>query len=640
MKKALWIIFGILAFLIVSASLILVIQPSLIIRPLSSVTDTCIGGVNILISTASHRQGDEFFHGEATANLGAECFKIAWTEEDIEEDLAEGGEADKGIFGDILIDSQTNVFHTKERTYELVESYYVKTYDTYISCSNDDCENWLEDDNIRYRRVVDSNLGWGDCNCIYTMERGTFAPFTGARERHFAATISIDGLGSKEITDEDSTVNFGDQASFWWQGDLLGTRWIDTPYSYTPFREGNNYDLVSTSYNNFKSEEVIIYSGGLGTAYRIDEFDYCILGELYMSNIRACINAYNDKVDELLKDRTNEYLNSIDFANDAEWDTDEGDLIVDLEPYSTSYPRFTFDIKAAWLGIHYVTGKPRVTCPNDQEGVSGEIREFEFKVKNIADEQGVFQLSLDCGTLSETISPSRVTLASGVETTISATAKGTTEQVKTDTCTFLAYAVKDKTQEHSCAFTYKTKPKDVCTPKSDRKCSKDKTKLLICNKDGTGWDETECPNGCVYDDDEGAKCAGDPSCKEKGEVCGEDKDCCSGLECKGNICKTIEPGWQWDNLYFLPILLTIGLAALFGWKGKQKSEAKAYNYVDFIIGGVLGLGAGIGAYFILKHWVMVLIIGLIGGGGALALILFIGGIPLLLALLSIMGRKK
>jgi hypothetical protein len=634
--KNIFIILGILV-----AVVLLVVGALYVFSPttLSTITGTCIGGLNILISTASHSPGQEFFHGEATANLGAECFKIAWTEQDVEKYLAEGGDSEKGVFGDIVINSQTNTFHTRERDYEIIENYHIEPYSGFSLCRDSDCRNILNNAGIEYRRLVTSNSQYGvyGCRCIYTMERGRFAPFTGGRERHFEATISIDGLGSEKISDEIQSVSFGNQAFFQWQGSLLGTRWIDTPFAYTPFREGNIYSLTSTSHSDLGSTRVYVANSGNPGYFRLDEIDNCIKGTAYMSDVRRCINVYDGKADELLNDRTNYYANSIGFVTGANWDVDEGDLVVDLEPYSTTYPRFTFDINAAWLGIKYLIGEPKVNCPNDQEGFSGETRQFDLEVTNVGDGSGVFALSLDCGVLAETISPDRVSLVSGASETIRGTAKGTTEQEKEDTCTFLAYALKNPSIRDSCSFTYSTKPRAVCLPGVDRRCSTDKQYLLICNDLGTGYDEHFCVQNCIYDVKEGAKCAEDPSCKEEDGTCTEDKDCCSGLECRGNVCKPIKPGWQWDNLYFLPILLTLGLAGLFGWRAKQKTGK--YNWIDFAIGGALGLGAGIGAYFILKHWVMVSLIALIGGGGAIALILFLGGTPLLFFIFNYLFRR-
>jgi len=637
-KKLFLIGITIFAILLVLTSVVMIIQPGFIIRPLSSVTNTCYGGLQILISTASHVPGQEFFHGEATANMGAECFKIAWTEEDIENYLADGGDADDGVYGDIVIKSQSNTFHTKEID-QIVENYHIKSYKGYyVSCSNSDCRGELNDDGIGYRRVVGSNLGIGECHCIYTMERGTFAPFvSGIGETHFRATISIDGLGNKEISDETRDVAFGDKAIFHWQGSLLSTRTITVPFYFTPFREGNDYVLTDTSYSDFGNSETSVKIQQVVYKYKMKDFDDCI-PRVYISDVKKCINAYYSKADELLDDKINVYRASDPIILDADFDVDEGDLVVELEPYSTSFQRFSFDINAAWLGIEYLVGKPRVTCPDDQEGFSGETREIDLGVKNVAGGTGVFALSLNCGTLSETISPDTVSLPSGDSKTIRATIKGTTTTTeKTDTCTFRAYAKKDPTQQHSCSFSYKTKPRDVCLP-GERKCSTDKQNLLICNDEGTGYNEYPCVNNCIYDSSEGAKCAEDPSCREEEETCTEDKDCCSGLECRGNLCKPIKPGWQWDNLYFLPILLTLGLAGLFGWMGKTRTGK--YYWLDLTIGGIIGLIVGLVAYWILSNWVMVLLIGFIGGGGALALILFVGGIPLLLTLFSMTFRRK
>ena len=600
---------------------------------LLSITNSCYGGLNILISQASHLPGQNFFHGEATANGGGECFKIAWTEEDVENYLAEGGDSEKGIFGDIVINSQTNTFHTREESTQLVENYVSKEISSFY-CRDSDCANSISGE----RRIVDSNKGAGiyDCLCSYTTERGNFAPFSGAGERHFNATISIDGLGSKTISDEIQSVSFGDQASFRWQGSLLGTRLLNTP-TYIPFREGNSYSLTTTSNYAFESTRVYVDNSGNPGYFRLDSIDNCIKNTILYSDVKRCINEYQSKADELLSNKISSYTNSIDFVTGASWDIDQGDLVVNLEPYSTSYPRFTFDINAEWLGIKYVIGKPKVNCPNDQEGFSGETRQFDLGVTNIGDGSGVFSMSLNCGILSETISPDRVSLISGASQTIRGTVKGTSEQDKTDTCTFLAYSLIKPEIRDECSFSYDTKPRAVCLP-GDRKCSTDKQYLLICNDGGTGYGENFCSLNCIYDSNEGAKCAEDPSCKKEKDTCAADKDCCSGLECKGNVCKIIKPGFQWNNLYLLIIFLTLGLAGIFGWRGKDKTGN--YHWFDFVIGGGIGLVIGLILYWIMSNWLMIFLITILGSTGAIILILFLGGIPLLLFLFNILSKGR
>jgi len=113
---------------------------------------------------------------------------------------------------------------------------------------------------------------------------------------------------------------------------------------------------------------------------------------------------------------------------------------------------------------------------------------------------------------------------------------------------------------------------------------------------------------------------------------GEDKNNCA------EDCGTPNPLFKWDNLYLLPILLTFGLALLFGWRGKQKTEK--YHTFDFIIGGVLGVIIGIVAYFIIKYWVWIALVTLIGGGGAIVLILAIGGAPLLWFIFNYLSKGR
>jgi len=110
-------------------------------------------------------------------------------------------------------------------------------------------------------------------------------------------------------------------------------------------------------------------------------------------------------------------------------------------------------------------------------------------------------------------------------------------------------------------------------------------------------------------------------------VCGD--GVCQAGEDKNNCAEDcgVPGGLKWDNLYFLPILLTLGLSLLFAWSGKRKTGY--YSTFDFIVGGVLGAVIGIVLYFIVKYWVWITLVTLIGAGGAIAVILAIGGLPLL-----------
>lgn len=131
---------------------------------------------------------------------------------------------------------------------------------------------------------------------------------------------------------------------------------------------------------------------------------------------------------------------------------------------------------------------------------------------------------------------------------------------------------------------------------------------------------------CVKDDDWVGHC-GDGICES---ILGETATSCP------EDCGDWEDEFNFNWLYLIPILLTLGLAGLFGWRGKSRTGK--YYWLDFVIGGVLGLGIGFLLYWIFSNWLVVLLVGLIGGGGLIFLLFLIGGIPLLLFLLNLLTK--
>jgi len=105
-------------------------------------------------------------------------------------------------------------------------------------------------------------------------------------------------------------------------------------------------------------------------------------------------------------------------------------------------------------------------------------------------------------------------------------------------------------------------------------------------------------------------------------------------------CGGIQPAFKWDTLYWLPILLTLGMSLWFGMRGKIKEGS--YVFVDFAVGGVLGAVIGVALYYIFKYWVWITLLGFFGGTIALVIVLVIGGLPLLFMILSwlMKGRLK
>ena len=130
-----------------------------------------------------------------------------------------------------------------------------------------------------------------------------------------------------------------------------------------------------------------------------------------------------------------------------------------------------------------------------------------------------------------------------------------------------------------------------------------------------------CKNWRCVEDDSWLGHCGDGKCES---VLGETATSCP--EDCGDWDPKDEFNFNW--LYLIPILLTLGVAGMFGWNGKSKTGN--YYWLDFVIGGFLGLMVGLVLYWIFSNWLVLLLIGMLGSAGMIGLILIVGGIPLLL----------
>jgi len=117
----------------------------------------------------------------------------------------------------------------------------------------------------------------------------------------------------------------------------------------------------------------------------------------------------------------------------------------------------------------------------------------------------------------------------------------------------------------------------------------------------------------------------DRLCPE-GETCSED-----------NTCTKTVPGQDKFNLnwlYIFPVLITIGMATLFGYRGKKKTGE--YSVMDFVIGFIFGGIIGIIVYWIFSNWLILLILSSLGVVGTIILISVLGGVPFLIYLTMLM----
>ncbi len=166
------------------------------------------------------------------------------------------------------------------------------------------------------------------------------------------------------------------------------------------------------------------------------------------------------------------------------------------------------------------------------------------------------------------------------------------------------------------------------------KCVQSDSVTVECTNNAICVDKLGKPNAvcknfkCVEDDSWIGHC-GDGECES---VLGETPTSCPD-DCAGNG----EDGFQWNNLYWLPIILAVGLSALMGWKDRERTGK--YNAGTFIIWGILGAIIGLVAMWVIQNWIWITLIALFGSGLSLALILIIGGVPLLIVILGMMRKK-
>lgn len=528
---------------------------------LFSTATSCYGGSDITITKIERTPGASTFKVTAIANGGGECAKIAWTKDDINYYLEQASPdeiADKGVYMDIVLNSMQEKFGTSLDTTRNVNKYNFADLGVFTSCTVSNAQNSYPTTEfvLRATTLNPFNSEFGHCFAVYTSKYGNVGTMLGAKSRVGKATIYVSGFSPVQLSYGDVAGTFSTangKINGQWTGDLVGGRWIGTP-GYNLFNNGGSYSLISNSigYQSVAADgDMTIYANGESW----NNLKACLQArsgwEWTSSKARACADAFNTELTKRLIDRLSEYKSGTSSYGVTNAYFDGSNFVVDQTPYSTSFPRFTFTIDATWVGVHYVLGKPQVTCPTGTVTLkSGTTSQIPLTVTNIdSKENGAFALEFSCGTFSTTLSTNRVLLSPGQSNSILGSVTTTTTNEQSQTCNFKATTVKPSDRISQCSFSVKAIPDQRCIPNIEKKCSDDFKQIGVCNSQGTDFIFSLCQNGCEYKDGS-AQCVGQ-ICKKEGEPALTGAECCIGLvfdnstkTCKKpedvGVCKTCD----------------------------------------------------------------------------------------------------
>ena len=423
------------------------------------------------------------------------------------------------------------------------------------------------------------------------------------------------------------TIGSGDyQAHLRWVGSLVSGENCETPPEQSitgAYKNGVWKTIDEDYYDDYRT-------------YHSTGFKLCISNWLseYGESPTTCMNKHNAKSDLATRTKTFYTTDGIPAIVSGT------KAIINLRK-AIQFPKLVMRIKAAWLGIRIPTAEPEIVSLTTEDFTVGEYGTIKVGVKNKDnDYDGEFAVSVSCPTIFETVGSVPTVRLNPLETKIvNVLVKNIRdiEEKDCEICKVVVYNTEKPTVKAESGLQVCINPLLICI-KDDTRCV-DK-KFEYCYK-GIKWNPNPAKDSeCVFDE-----CANDAECPSSKPfcvnkicaVCKRDRDCPSEFPmCENGACVKREA--KWDNLYFLPILLTLGLAGLFGWRGKSRTGK--YSVLDFLIGGVLGLGAGFALFWIIRNLLTILFVGFALGTTGLIIILIAGGIPLLLTIINMLFRRK
>ncbi len=427
----------------------------------------CTGSVDLDINEIERTPGESTFKIVATANRAGDCLNIAWEPEDINTYLEKDSSEEivtKSVSGDIEILSQKESFKASVDSSESQKIYLYELGDAGwkpFQCNINNCNDW------GYTPTQYSvSDAIGNCYCIYkdASPVATFGSFLGDQSYEGEAKVSFTGLPEENIRfgKEADSLNIQNKVRVEWRGDLMGGNTLTSP-TYNVYKDASGKYHLTNEDSGIKG---VTFDANGNTG---DNIDSC-LGESDGWQISSgkegaqeCISTYNNAIQELLTDKISSYIESNKQVTNAYFEGSE--LIAEAIPYSNRFPQFVFTFDAEWVGVKWVTGIPKVYCPEQVTFVSGDTKTVPVEVENIDNyEKGAFSLNIDCKGISSSLSEDRLSLDSNEKEQVIATLTHSTENDGSFVCNFEAYATKDTSKSSQCQFELTVKSSLIDCP--------------------------------------------------------------------------------------------------------------------------------------------------------------------------------
>ena len=493
------------SFGIIAMSVLLILGVGVTILFATGILQNTLGGFTSLsISNIEIVDGGKFIRIFGVAQ-GAERIDVSLNPSQINQFIQDDGySATKSISGSITLDKQIKRFPIIKKTDQ--NFFELKTQKVGLFSGCPSLTGYTSTGSLRSLSL--SKV------CFYQRGIGTNSDFSGQSIRDSLVSFNMGGsTGVLQPSAGINAVTLNDgQTKIEWTGDLSNYNQVNDPgSSYSVlFHQSQFLKLIDRNAYVLSQDEAIKFTGCMGkTSTASSLFGgslFSLLSNLKSnSQIDSCVNAYNNRVTNILVDKTSVYQNSVDVK---ELRFTENALEVDLK-VADAFPTFIITLDASKVGIVELKGVPKiVSCVPNTKINSGDTTNPTLSVKNIGTSDGSFSGRVSCSgsaTANGIINEQFVKAGETVNMPIQVTGSNTVEGISSASCT---YTIEDRKsgKTDSCISTLSVEYQSglVCEP-SSVKCI-DADNLKTCSADGKTFETTKCDLGCKSLEDGSGKC--------------------------------------------------------------------------------------------------------------------------------------